>query len=63
MIGTYHHLSEAHVDRYCRVFRYNTRTMTDAERSAVILNGMEGKRLTYRRVDKARRLRWRSRSC
>lgn len=51
LIGTYHHMSEAHLGRYCREFdlRYNTRTMTDAERSAVILKGMEGKRLTYRR--------------
>ena len=35
MIGTYHHLSEAHMHRYCREFdfRYNTRTMADAERT------------------------------
>jgi transposase-like protein len=54
VIGTYHHMSEAHLGRYCREFdlRYNTRTMTDGERSAVILKGMEGKRLTYRRIDK-----------
>jgi len=54
VIGTYHHMSEAHLGRYCREFdlRYNTRTMTDGERASVILKGMEGKRLTYRRVDK-----------
>lgn len=53
VIGTYHHMSEAHLGRYCREFdlRYNTRDMTDGERSAVILKGMEGKRLTYRRAD------------
>ena len=54
VIGTYHHMSEAHLGRYCREFdlRYNTRTMTDGERASVILKGMEGKRLTYRRADK-----------
>ncbi len=54
VIGTYHHMSEAHLGRYCREFdlRYNTRDMTDGERAAVIVKGMEGKRLTYRRLDR-----------
>ena len=54
VIGTYHHMSEAHLGRYCREFdlRYNTRTMSDGDRASVILKGMEGKRLTYRRTDK-----------
>ena len=53
VIGTYHHMSEAHLGRYCREFdfRYNTRAMTDAERSDVAIVGAIGKRLTYRRVD------------
>ena len=53
VIGTYHHMSEAHLGRYCREFdlRYNTRNMSDGERADVILKGMEGKRLTYRRTD------------
>ena len=53
VIGTYHHMSEAHLGRYCREFdlRYNTRTMSDGDRASVILKGMEGKRLTYRRID------------
>jgi transposase-like protein len=52
VIGTYHHMSEAHLGRYCREFdfRYNTRTMTDGERAAIALKGIEGKRLTYRRT-------------
>ena len=52
VIGTYHHMSEAHLGRYCREFdfRYNTRTMTDGERAALALKGAEGKRLTYRRA-------------
>ncbi len=54
VIGTYHHVSEAHLGRYCREFdfRYNTRTFTDAERTDIALVGAIGKRLTYRRVDK-----------
>lgn len=54
VIGAYHHLSEAHLGRYCREFdfRYNTRTLDDADRAAIALKGMEGKRLTYRRIDK-----------
>jgi len=54
VIGTYHHMSEAHLGRYCREFdfRYNTRKITDGERAALILKGTEGKRLTYRRIDR-----------
>lgn len=54
VIGTYHHLSETHLGRYCAEFdlRYNTRDMTDGERAAVILKGGEGRRLTYRRIDR-----------
>lgn len=54
VIGTYHHLSEAHLHRYTAEFdcRYNSRDMTDGERAAIILKGGEGRRLTYRRTDK-----------
>ena len=54
VIGTYHHMSEAHLGRYTAEFdfRYNTRSMNDGERAALALKGMEGKRLTYRRVDR-----------
>jgi hypothetical protein len=49
VIGTCHHMSEAHLGRYGREFdlRYNTRTMSNGERSAIILKGMEGKRLRW----------------
>jgi len=52
VISTYHHMSEAHLGRYCAEFdlRYNTRTLSDGKRAAVILAGTEGKRLTYRRT-------------
>ena len=54
VIGTYHHMSEAHLGRYCAEFdlRYNTREMNDGERAALMLKGGEGRRLTYRRVDR-----------
>jgi transposase-like protein len=50
VIGTYHQLSEAHMHRYCYEFdfRYNTRNLTDAERTAEALKGARGKRLMYR---------------
>ena len=50
----YHHWSEAHLSRYTAEFdfRYNHRDITDGERAAVALKGIEGKRLTYRRIDK-----------
>jgi transposase-like protein len=52
VIGTYHHMSEAHLGRYCREFdlRYSTRNISDGERASLILKGMEGRRLTYRRI-------------
>jgi transposase-like protein len=51
-VGTYHHMSEAHLHRYTAEFdfRYNHRTVTDADCAAAALKGMEGKRLTYRRI-------------
>jgi transposase-like protein len=54
VIGTYHHMSEAHLGRYTAEFdfRYNTRKITDAERADLALKGITGKRLTYRRTDR-----------
>lgn len=53
VIGIYHHMSEAQLGRYCREFdfRYNTRKISDAERTDMALLGAVGKRLTYRRID------------
>jgi transposase-like protein len=53
VIGTYHHMSEAHLGRYCREFdlRYNTRAMNDSERALIIVKGMIGRRITYRLID------------
>ena len=51
--GVYHHVSEAHLKRYLAEFdfRYSNRSslgITDGERTAKALKGIEGKRLTYR---------------
>ena len=50
MIGTYHHMSEAHLAPLLPEFdfRYNTRKITDAERTAEAVKGARGKRLMYR---------------
>jgi hypothetical protein len=50
--GTYQHVSQQHLKRYLGEFdfRYNTRDMTDMERTIVAAKGITGKRLTYRRA-------------
>jgi transposase-like protein len=55
IIGVYHHVSEAHLSRYLAEFdfRYNTRLVSDAERTNAMLFASSGKRLTYRRVGQA----------
>jgi transposase-like protein len=52
VVGTYHHMSATHMHRYLAEFdmRYSTKTVTDGDRAALILKGMEGRRLTYRRI-------------
>lgn len=52
MKGVYQHCKEKHLQRYINEFdfRYNTRDLTDAERATKALQGIEGKRLTYRRT-------------
>jgi transposase-like protein/transposase len=51
VIGIYHHMSATHMHRYLAEFdmRYSTKNVTDGERAALILKGMVGRRLTYRR--------------
>jgi len=56
IIGTYHHVSPQHLKRYLAEFdfRYNERQslgVSDARRMAKSLQGIVGKRLTYRRTD------------
>jgi len=56
IVGVYHHVSVQHLHRYLAEFdyRYNERTalgVNDAERMAKSVQGIVGKRLTYRRPD------------
>jgi transposase-like protein len=55
MRGIYQHCGEAHLHRYLAEFdfRYNNRKITDKERAVRALEGIEGKRLMYRRPGKA----------
>lgn len=58
VIGTFHHVSEAHLDRYLAEFdfRYNNRIalgVDDTARAKNALKAIRGKRLTYRRTDEA----------
>jgi transposase-like protein len=53
LVGTYHHVSEKHLQRYCTEFdfRFSNRKTTDAERADQALKQIGGKRLTYRRIE------------
>ncbi len=48
--GTYHHVSEKHLDRYLAEFdyRYSTRKAKDGERTQSAMQKTHGKRLAYR---------------
>ncbi|MDP2416021.1 MAG: IS1595 family transposase [Hydrogenophaga sp.] len=53
--GTFHSVSEKHLQRYCAEFdfRWNTRQSqgySDTDRATEALKGITGKRLTYRRI-------------
>jgi transposase-like protein len=50
IVGSFHHVSKEHLDRYCDEFsfRWNHRSMDDTQRAAAIVKGGVGKRLTYR---------------
>lgn len=57
--GSFHSVSEQHLQRYANefAFRWNTRSsrgIEDAERAELILKGASGKRLTYRPIDEAK---------
>ncbi|HYL34199.1 MAG TPA: IS1595 family transposase [Stellaceae bacterium] len=61
IVGTYHHVSPQHLSRYLAEFdfRYSNRSavgVSDAERAERLIKGVEGKRLTYRRTNEARRV-------
>ena len=50
LYGTFHKVSEAHLQRYATEFdfRWNNRLTTDDERAAILAGQIGGKRLTYR---------------
>ncbi len=50
IMGTFHHVSEEHLDRYANEFsfRWNQRKTTDGERAVMVIKGIKGKRLYYR---------------
>lgn len=50
LYGTFHKVSEAHLQRYATEFdfRWNQRRVTDGERSAALIAQVGGKRLMYR---------------
>jgi transposase-like protein len=51
LIGAFHHISEKHMDSYLREFefRWNSRKITDGERTERAIAGAKGKRLVYKR--------------
>jgi hypothetical protein len=56
IIGTYHHISEAHLKRYLAEFdfRYNERValgVNDAERASKAVVGIAGKRLMHQETN------------
>lgn len=48
--GTFHHVSDTHLDRYLNefAFRWNHRDSTDGERTVSVIRNVAGKRLFYR---------------
>jgi hypothetical protein len=58
MVGTYQHCGEQHLQRYLNEFdfRYSNRAklgINDTMRAELAIKGIEGKRLTYRRIGQA----------
>lgn len=56
LVGTYHHVSPVHLQRYCEEFsfRHSHRTslgVSDLQRAEALLKQVGGKRLTYRRTN------------
>jgi transposase-like protein len=50
VMGIFHHVSKWHLHRYCNEFsfRWNYRKVSDGERMVAAIEGVVGKRLTYR---------------
>lgn len=56
LVGTFHHVGEQHLQRYCTEFdfRWNHRKTTDKDRADSLLQQVAGKRLTYEGPSEAR---------
>jgi len=50
IMGSFHHVSEEHLDRYANefAFRWDYRNVSDGERMVKAVEGIEGKRLVYK---------------
>jgi transposase-like protein len=50
IVGTFHHVSKRHLQRYLNEFdfRYNARSVDDGSRTLLAIKGVSGKRLMYR---------------
>jgi hypothetical protein len=50
--GTYVHVAAFHLDRYLdeECWRFNFRRLTDGQRFNAVMQGVVGKRITYRRL-------------
>ena len=50
IVGSFHHVSKQHLDRYCDEFsfRWSHRQITDGARTVEAIKGVEGRRLMYR---------------
>jgi len=50
--GVFHHVGQQHLHRYLNEFdfRYNTRKITDGERTVALIKQVEGKRLMYKQI-------------
>ena len=53
IVGTFHHVSQEHLDRYVKEFefRWDNRSMADGERMMKAVKGIEGKRLIYKEME------------
>ena len=51
--GTFHHVSDKHLDRYVDefVFRYNNRKISDSNRAIEAIKKVVDKRLTYKTIN------------
>jgi hypothetical protein len=54
IIGSFHHVSKQHLNRYCDEFsfRWNHGKTSDSERAVEAIKGTEGWRLMYRQPKK-----------